>query len=46
MLGAWICGRAAEIAIFNGSDSQESLSASSVITHLGAAFKSLRTGDY
>lgn len=46
MLGAWICGRAAEIAIFNGSDSQESLSASSVIDHLGAAFKSLRNGDY
>ena len=46
MLGAWVCGRAAEIAIFNGSDSQESLSANSVITHLGAAFNSLRKGDY
>ena len=46
ILGAWLCGRAAEIAIFNGSDSQESLSATSVITHLGSAFRSLRHGDY
>lgn len=46
MIGAWICGRAAEIAIFNGKDSQESLSATSVIAHLGSAFKSLRHGDY
>jgi len=45
-LGAWICGRAAEIAIFNDHDSQESLSASSVINHLGDAFRSLRKGDY
>jgi NAD(P)H-hydrate epimerase len=46
VLGAWLCGRAAEIAIFNGSDSQESLSATSVITHLGEACTSLRNGDY
>lgn len=46
MLGAWVCGRAAEIAIFNGNDSQESLSATSVIADLGAAFTSLRNGDY
>jgi NAD(P)H-hydrate epimerase len=46
MLGAWLCGRAAEIAVFNGADSQESLSASSVIGHLGEAFQSLRNGDY
>jgi NAD(P)H-hydrate epimerase len=46
MLGAWLCGRAAEIAIFNGTDSQESLSATSVIAQLGAACKSLRNGDY
>ena len=45
ILGAWLCGRAAEISIFNGSDSQESLSATSVIGHLGSAFKSLRDGD-
>ena len=46
MLGAWLCGRAAEIAVFNGIDSQESLSASSAIAPIGAAFKSLRNGDY
>lgn len=46
MLGAWICGRAAEIAIFKGGDSQESLSASSVIDHLGAACNSLRKGEF
>ena len=46
MIGAWICGRAAEIAIFHGNDSQESLSATSVIGHLGSAFSSLRAGDY
>ncbi len=44
MLGAWLCGRASEIAIFNGTDSQESLSASSVISTLGEAFRSLRQG--
>jgi NAD(P)H-hydrate epimerase len=46
ILGAWLCGRAAEIAIFNGADSQESLTASSVIDDLGAAFSALRSGDY
>jgi NAD(P)H-hydrate epimerase len=46
MLGAWLCGRAAEIAIFNGIDSQESLCADTVITHLGTALKSLRNGDF
>jgi NAD(P)H-hydrate epimerase len=45
MLGAWLCGRAAEMAIFNGTDSQESLSASSVIAYLGLACSSLRRGD-
>ena len=44
ILGAWICGRAAEIAIFHGTDSQESLSASSVIAYLGPACSSLRKG--
>jgi len=46
ILSAWICGRAAEIAIFNGSESQESLSASSLTGHLGAACNSLRNGDF
>lgn len=46
MLGAWLCGRAAEIAVFNRKESQESLSATSVIDHLGSACSSLRNGDY
>lgn len=46
ILGAWLCGRAAERAIFNGPASQESLSATSVIDHLGPAFASLRNGEF
>jgi len=41
-LGAWLCGHAAEIAIFQGTASQESLAASDVIDNLGRAMKSLR----
>jgi NAD(P)H-hydrate epimerase len=41
-LGAWVCGRAAEIAIFNGSASEESLLPRDVLEHLGAAFSDLR----
>ena len=40
-LGAWICGRAAEIAIFRGGASEESLLASDVLDHLGDAFNEL-----
>jgi ADP-dependent NAD(P)H-hydrate dehydratase / NAD(P)H-hydrate epimerase len=46
LLGAWICGRSAELAVSHGGDSQESLSASSVIANLGGAFTSLRTEDF
>ena len=46
MLGAWLCGRAAEIAIFKGCDSQESLAATSVIMNLGLSARSLRAGDF
>jgi NAD(P)H-hydrate epimerase len=41
LAGAWVCGRAAEIAITRG-ESQESLRASAVLAHLGMAFNSLR----
>jgi NAD(P)H-hydrate epimerase len=41
-LGAWLCGRAAEIAITRGDESEESLSATHVIARLGAAFRDLR----
>jgi NAD(P)H-hydrate epimerase len=43
-LGAWLCGRAAEIAIFSGRASEESLLPRDVIDHLGAAFCDLRAG--
>jgi NAD(P)H-hydrate epimerase len=40
-VGAWLCGRAAEIAIFNGYQSEESLLPRDVLDHLGDAFKEL-----
>ena len=43
-LGAWLCGRAAELAVFEGAESEESLSATHVIARLGAACKNLRAG--
>jgi len=39
--GAWLCGRAADIAIFNGKQSEQSLLPRDVIDHLGDAFKEL-----
>lgn len=42
-LGAWLCGRAAEITLRNGWASQESLRASDIIAQLGAAFHDLRS---
>ena len=41
-VGAWICGRAAELAIFNGNASEESLLPRDLLEHLGAALKELR----
>ncbi|MFM8363709.1 MAG: NAD(P)H-hydrate dehydratase, partial [Verrucomicrobiota bacterium] len=43
-LGAWTCGRAAELALRDGHASQESLSASDIIQNLGPAFQDLRSG--
>jgi ADP-dependent NAD(P)H-hydrate dehydratase / NAD(P)H-hydrate epimerase len=40
-VGAWVCGRAAEIAIFRGGQSEQSLLARDVLDHLGAAFNDL-----
>ena len=40
-LGAWVCGRAAEISIFNGVQSEESLLPRDVLDHLGQAFNEL-----
>ncbi|HSU86226.1 MAG TPA: NAD(P)H-hydrate dehydratase [Chthoniobacterales bacterium] len=44
-LGAWLCGRAAELAIFNGEASEESLLPRDVIERLGLAFTDLRTSS-
>jgi NAD(P)H-hydrate epimerase len=40
-VGAWICGRAAEIAIFNCGESEQSLLPRDVLTNLGRAFREL-----
>ncbi|MBE2179553.1 MAG: NAD(P)H-hydrate dehydratase [Chthoniobacterales bacterium] len=44
-LGAWVCGRAAEIAVGCGN-SEESLTPTDVLANLGRAFDSLRAGDF
>lgn len=41
-VGAWACGRAAEISIFRARASEESLLPRDVLNHLGAAFNDLR----
>jgi NAD(P)H-hydrate epimerase len=38
-VGAWLCGRAAEIAIFNDGQSEQSLLPRNVLNNLGEAFK-------
>jgi NAD(P)H-hydrate epimerase len=40
-VGAWLCGLAAEIAIFNGNQTEQSLLPRDVLDHLGDAFKEL-----
>jgi ADP-dependent NAD(P)H-hydrate dehydratase / NAD(P)H-hydrate epimerase len=40
-VGAWVCGRAAEIAIFNGGQSEQSLLPRDVLDHVGEAFREL-----
>jgi ADP-dependent NAD(P)H-hydrate dehydratase / NAD(P)H-hydrate epimerase len=42
-LGAWVCGRAAEIAIFREGQSEQSLLPRNVLDHLGDAFNELHT---
>jgi NAD(P)H-hydrate epimerase len=41
-MGSWLLGRAAEIAVYGGECSLESLSATDVAAHLGLAFDDLR----
>lgn len=45
-LGAWLCGRAGEIAISHGGESEESLTPSRMLDFLGAAFRDLRAGCF
>jgi len=45
-IGAWVCGRAAEIAVSHGGASEESLTPTDVLENLGRAFDSLRAGDF
>ena len=45
-IGAWVCGRAAEIALAQGGASAESLAPTDVLEHLGPAFGSLQAGDF
>jgi NAD(P)H-hydrate epimerase len=40
-VGAWVCGRAADIAVFEESQSAESLLPRDVLDHLGRAFNEL-----
>ena len=44
--GAWINGRAAEIAVFNAGASPQSLVASDLPVHYGVAFTDLVTGSF
>lgn len=41
-VGAWLCGRAAELALLRGGQSEESLTPSDVLAQLGGAFRDLR----
>jgi NAD(P)H-hydrate epimerase len=43
-LGSWINGRAAELALLDGTASAESLSSGLIVEQLGAAFDDLRKG--
>ena len=44
-VGAWLCGRSAEIAIFQGDASEQSLLPSDVLDNLGRAFVDLEIGS-
>ena len=41
-IGAWACGRAAELSMFDKGESEESLIARDVLANLGGAFSELR----
>ncbi len=41
-VGAWVCGRAAEMSIFQSGESEQSLLPGDVLKHLGRAFNEIR----
>ena len=45
-LGAWVCGRAAELALSRGDSSEQSLLATDVASRLGSAFNELQEGVF
>jgi ADP-dependent NAD(P)H-hydrate dehydratase / NAD(P)H-hydrate epimerase len=40
-VGAWVCGRAAELALLNNGESEQSLLPRDILTNLGRAFREL-----
>jgi hydroxyethylthiazole kinase-like uncharacterized protein yjeF len=44
-VGAWLCGRSAELAIFHGNSTEQTLLPSDVLDNLGRAFIDLRVGS-
>lgn len=44
-MGAWLCGRAGEIAIDQGGATEETLTPSVLLDHLPSAFQALRAGE-
>lgn len=45
-LGAWLCGRASEMAISHGGETEETLTPSRALDFLGAALRDLRGGCF
>jgi NAD(P)H-hydrate epimerase len=44
-IGAWLCGRSAELAIFHGGSTEQTLLPSDVLDHLARAFSELERGS-
>jgi len=44
-VGAWLCGRTAELAIFHGDSTEQTLLPSDILDNLGRAFTDLETGS-
>jgi len=44
-VGAWLCGRSAELAIFHGSSTEQTLLPSDILDNLGRAFIDLEIGS-